>query len=522
MTSRTRRGICVRIILLALSYLVSTIFYLSVYPSPDQAIFDYIGYLGSIGRPYYKAAFDISWPGPFVYHQIGVELFGVHSWTARLTDALLLPIGLAGIWLFHARAGHMQAHWLAVILYPVLYVTSGQWIAGHRDIVGMHMLVLAAALLIDPARRGAFARTGAGALICYAVLIRPTYLFAALPFFLIDAFQLASARAAIRAFFCYCAGAALVAAPFLLLGWWAGSLGDFYEQAIRFPLNLYQVPLSRTRLVPMIAETIMSHWLWLAIAAALGATLWTGDARSRNSWLYWLALVATVLLSYAVQNKGFAYHASGLMPLLLIAATTGVEAYSRKNAPRFIAPLIGTAATIVLIAGTGARVVHALRPATHALLQLDSKAIAALIAPHDLRDVQHVAIAGIIAAESPADASVLQWGYAYDVAFLAERRSATRYVNTVLLPRITPDDPRFGRWLPIFRAEMRCDPPAFVILDRHTWPGESRSLPLSTIAAAGSATPFLADMLNRDYTVRIVTGDLLVLQRKAGAQRIPL
>src|SRR5262249_20780649 len=120
---------------------VCGLYYCSIPPSPDQSDFDYMAWQGLQGVQWYSGSFHITWPGPLVIHEIGIRLFGVHSWTARLTDFLLLQPAILAIYSFLKSAGLRWAAIGAALAYPIIYVTSGPWMAGHRDIVAMHILI---------------------------------------------------------------------------------------------------------------------------------------------------------------------------------------------------------------------------------------------------------------------------------------------------------------------------------------------------------------------------------------------
>src|SRR5262245_23054047 len=73
--------------------------YMMVPPSPDQSLFDYIAWMKLHGTPYYKGAAELNWPGEILIHELGIRLFGVHFWTYRLIDFLLMQMGTGGMFL---------------------------------------------------------------------------------------------------------------------------------------------------------------------------------------------------------------------------------------------------------------------------------------------------------------------------------------------------------------------------------------------------------------------------------------
>ena len=164
---------------------VCALYYCSIVPSPDQSLYDYIAWQGIKGIPWYSGSVDVSWPAPFLIEDFGIRAFGVQRWTARLTDFLVLQPAIVGMFFFLRSAGLRYAALAIALAYPVIYVTAGGWQAGHRDMVGMHFLIVAAALLLgDRSRwRGCFL---AGVVLGFVVMLRPTYLALA-PFLLLAA-----------------------------------------------------------------------------------------------------------------------------------------------------------------------------------------------------------------------------------------------------------------------------------------------------------------------------------------------
>lgn len=473
-----------------------------LWPTSDQAIFDYVAFIGAHGGMYYRDAFDISWPIPFLYHDAAQALFGVNPWAFRVFDmAVLMPIGLAAMaWLLR-RCGFARAPWIVLATYPIFYATSGAWISGHRDITAMHLLILAAAISIDrpsPARRGL-----AGLVGMIATFIRPTYLFAALPLWLID-LRAAPAGFRLRMTAGLIAGGIVVAFAFLMAGLQLGTIGDWYEQAVLFPATFYQVDASRMRLAGDFVTIVLSHWRWPLAVAIGGAALWGMDPARRGRFgLTIAALILTVIVSFFVQNKGFPYHLSGLVPLMLLSAAAGIDAgWSRLPDARG-----GRKAALVallIIAGGGLAAGSAAR-AVRPLLAWDP--------PRSQAEIDRLTIAQIIRAESQSDDPILQWGRRYDVAVLSERLSASRYINSQLIARLPAGKHHFAPWITNFRRELNARAPVFIIIDRDQMPGHPDRLPLTGDRTKPAVDIFLT-LANSDYAVRAVTPEILLLKQR--------
>src|SRR3982751_3344802 len=133
--------------------LVALAIYIRILPSPDQYFFEYMAWLHLQGAPFYKGLFDMTWPGELFLHDAYIRIFGVHSWTARAGDFLLLQPAVLAIFEFLRRAGFPRAAVAAALLYPIIYVTSGGWMAGHRDFIATHFIIAAAIFGLSASRQ---------------------------------------------------------------------------------------------------------------------------------------------------------------------------------------------------------------------------------------------------------------------------------------------------------------------------------------------------------------------------------
>jgi hypothetical protein len=118
---------------------------------------------------------------------------------------------------------------------------------------------------------------------------------------------------------------------------------------------------------------------------------------------------------------------------------------------------------LLLVAGTSLRLVHA-RPEPPDWGRQEHGR------PLSLAD--SLALAKIVRSESSPDDTVLEFGWEYQVSFLAERRSATRFVNIPAARLIRPGQPVFGEWLGEFEKELSGHPPKFIVVDRSVSEGD--------------------------------------------------
>ncbi len=496
-------------------FAVIGLLYLTVPTSPDQALFDYIAWSHLQGDPYYGGAVEQNFPGTMFLHELGIRVFGVNFWSFRAIDAgLLVLVSWAGAG-FLRRAGFEVAPWVFLFLYPVIYLTSGYWMAGQRDIVAMGMLLGALFFMAKPpARRGAAANLAAGALVAMAVLIRPTYLSALIGLLIFEWLRFprepgAAGTARLGRSLTLCLGFAAVIG---LVAWYGAQLGvldDFYQQAILFNLEAYQVPQSRLRLVEPMLHTLTRSWHWILALAILGGVVWGTRRGVTRGVLLILGLIAAVLLSYFAQNKGFGYHLGGLLPLmaLLIAvAADGLNGW-RKDART---PALRTIALIVLVctvalAGLGsAKKLWFYRENMATLLRGDFAPV-----QHDSHQPAWADIAEsvrIIREGSPPNAHVLQWGRVYVVPYLTERRSSSRFFQLAGLDGLAGSGfSGYEAWTQEIARDLEANRPAFAVIDKR-----EVDLPLD-VAAEGEIDRLLSQAL-AGYKLRQTTPHYILLE----------
>ncbi len=434
--------------------------YVQVAPSPDQSIFDYMAWLDVHGVPFYKDSFDMTWPGQLVFHELGVRAFGVRPWTARATDFVLLQPAILAIYVYICRCGFPRAAAAAALLYPIIYATSGIWMTGLRDLTGAHFLIGAAIFALPSEKRSIRHPILSGFLGGYATMIRPTYLAFA-PMLLLLALpnwagpQLRLTRVAKEAGL-FVAGLLITPLLFAFYAISTNTFHDWYLDSIKFVFDVYFAPQPLGRVIGRLATVFLKNLWWLTIAATLGSLLWVLFGRCRRGFFLLAAMAATFVVSYFVQNKAFVYHLAGVIPVLLMLGCAGAEAgldFPLRSAP--------------------------------------------------LR-------ANVIQNESGPNDTFFQWGWQYQVSFLAQRRSPTRIINTPGASAIRPGQPIFGAWLTQFDRDLRDHPPKFILVDETVIvPGSFKLVP----ARAGTMLDILERHIAKGYIIRDQRNNVTLLKR---------
>ena len=260
-------------------------------------------------------------------------------------------------------------------------------------------------------------------------------------------------------------GTLLVPLAFAVAGLMMGNLWDWYDQGIRFVVDVYQVDGSRWRLFALAWTVISQSIAWLLVAGLLGGGIWVAHAGAAPRHLLLLAgMLVTVAISYAVQNKGFGYHLGGLIPVLTVLALGGAELAlrTRLTGPaRLAASAAAICIVVAMAAGVARRTQHYILPFLAQLRIHDPATFQQQVA------ATNEAVA-IIDRESRPDDRFFQWGWHSDVGFLAQRLSASRFVFP-LFAQIDAKT-RYMGWIAIFREEMARNRPAFILLDLTTVP----------------------------------------------------
>src|SRR5687767_13186747 len=149
--------------------------YAHVPPGPDDGDIDYMGWMLLRGGVQYVDFIDMNWPGGVWLHAVATFLFGntIMSW--RIFDFLFSLIAVLALADLVSRAyGRQAALWIAV-LYPALYVTLGIWMAGQRDAVVGHGLVIAMACHARAWERQQLRwQAAAGIVLGASILVKPT------------------------------------------------------------------------------------------------------------------------------------------------------------------------------------------------------------------------------------------------------------------------------------------------------------------------------------------------------------
>jgi hypothetical protein len=447
--------------------------YVQFPPSPDAAIFDYVGWMTTRGaRPYADVA-EQNFPGAMWLHAVSTALFGPHRWSHRAFDYVLTLLGAATLFGLLSRCRLRAAGLVAALLYQVMVVSGDYWISGQRDVTAA-LFLLASGLAVHVRRDGGgFAWILVFALLnCAAVLIRPTYaLFAPLLFlaeFALVRRDPAVRRSVLRDAF---ASAALCVAVFgglLLLAWRSGVLAPAIECTVTFNRELYSQNVSVGRLTEYFLGMVPA-WKWYLGLGALGGWFWWRDRRDARVGILLATLCVTSLVSAYVQGKGFGYHLGGILPAcaILVAYFVVRSVVEARNRRTLATVLVAVAACAVVIGGSGKKLWSQRRPEMEYLVGARSET--RLLATYAADPVTFTVANAVEAAEfvrktTTPDQTVLTWSRALHINYLSERASPLRFATVGALELARPPFSRAHAWAEETEAALSAHPPELVFV----------------------------------------------------------
>jgi hypothetical protein len=447
--------------------------YAHVPPCPDHATFDYIGWMALNGSALYVDVSEQNWPGAMWLHLVSTWLLGNHLWSFRVFDYAVMLLGCAAVFRLLRWGGRAPAAWLFVPLYQGMYVTADQWLAGQRDIVAAHMLLIGTVCLVQRIRGGALGWVVPyGLLVAFAALTRPTYLVFGVLVFGVDwALSRSHGRTRMGAFRDHAvAGGVVIAVLGVVAAVFAstGALTAWYEAAVLYNTQLYSGSATVAEVTAGILGMPRAGWHWYLGFGAAGAAMWW--MRGERLIFGLLAcLFSTALISYYVQLKGFGYHLGAWLPVLaaliaeLLAWAVGVLRERRVTATAAAALVVvavavaGTASK--LGGGRGLQLTYVLGLREHASMLHEAS-----VGIYGLTAADAVGAAQFARDHATPEQTVLVWGRGAGINFLAERRMPVPFASVGTLEEVGPPFAKAEQWLTGFDEVLRDRPPHVVFV----------------------------------------------------------
>lgn len=484
-------------------------------PSPDQSIFDYIGWRILSGDVLYVDVIEQNWPGAVWLHTFAVWLFGNHLWTFRLFDYGIMLLGTCGLFVLGSSGGLRLTKYIVVPLYQLMYVCLNTWFAGQRDIIGAHFLILLSVLFLwarKPGRMYWMILVGAG--FAFVVMIRPSYLlFPAL----LWSYELVTNRrdsvllwrilgAAAVAFASFAVTLAAIAAA----GAMSGALSGWYEAAVLFNVGAYSGSASSKEVLGILLGTTVS-WHWYYVLGAIGTYFWFVHGDMKVLWIL-IALAIVALVSFLVQGKALGYHLGAWFPVLALLTAQAIAWGFDALRLHVSVKSAGIGAIILLIAFAGSV------KKAYSTLQPQSQYLMGWIDRQAYFHMYGINFDGILLADAlavsdylkinttPID-SVLVWNRGIIINFLTERRSPLPYATVSMLNQFRTESALSKSWMRRMESTMYCAPPKYIVLGVN-WAPLNEMNPLGS-GSRPSLLPgdrILMELAHNHYRVEVTIG----------------
>jgi hypothetical protein len=443
-------------------------------PSPDDGDIDYMGWMLLRGGVQYVDFIDMNWPGGVWLHAFSTWLFGNNLMSWRILDFGIAMVAMVALVDLVARAyGRAAALWLAA-LYPVLYATLGLWMAGQRDAVVGHGLIIALACHARAWERQQLRwQAMAGVVLGLSILVKPTIGFAG-PLLVLHGMVWSLRGAGISRALLHGAVAGGCALMVMLAGLGVQLLlGAPLESVIdgAYLLNRlgHQVMTVDERTVfagIWNVFRVLLHWVSaLAVAGFFAVLLDRG--RSLANRLLLLIPIAAGLVNYLVQRKYFEYHLMVAVPGVLALACVALGEASRRWRSGPLPIRIGAALAMLLaISGSSVKLWKLSDPVVEYRLGLmDRTEYYARFRPFQIDYGQLLLLSERIEREVPEGGTVLVWGSQNAINYLSGRPQPTRFHHWVALSYAKPPLPMAEKWNRWFAEDLTKHSPEMVVID---------------------------------------------------------
>ncbi len=313
----------------------------------DQGLFAWVGGVIVQGGLPYRDAWDFKGPLVYYVYALAQALFGIHLWSIRILDALLLMAATRAIWqAASALTDGATAGWTALI-FVLWYASHSFWHTAQPDgWAAMLLIISLGPLFRSPGAAGTGQLIATGLAIGSATLYKPLYAaFVLLPVLHV---LLTTRRGRIAA-------VAAIAGGWLLpivttAAWFAAhdSLGELVAVHLRYAAAY--VSLSPENPLRGLVEYLLSSRV-IAVALPLvlygGVVLWRTERRPATILLTtWSALVVAFVV---FQNRFYAYHWLPILPAAALLGAVGLHVLAQRQRT-----LAGIICTVILT--------HALAP----------------------------------------------------------------------------------------------------------------------------------------------------------------
>ncbi len=438
--------------LLVISVVLGYVHYVQILPSPDQQLFDYVGWHLVNGYTLYLDVFEINFPIKPAIHMLAMKLFGPEIWSFRTLDYLMNVLIASAGYAFLRQLGFPVAAFVFVPAYLLSYVTAGAWMAGQIDHTA-HAFLFVSLICLSLSQRlraGMFLPICAGALSALSFLTKPTMLGfpvgAVLILFLIGTWE-DKLRQSVRVSALFACGFALLLISFIAFGLVTGQLVGFWQQAFVFNVQVYGAE-GPPQSLPGTVLILLRSLIVIAVLGGVGFIVMSLHKDLRRELLLFGVLLCTIAVSYVYQNKGFGYHLGGIILLFsfgtafLIGAACQLMQEDRRWRPLGLGTVL---ICLLLVVSTLGKKIATSDPAS---------------VTFGLPSEEQQQILDIIASQKDSESTLIIWGRHYHIGMLAGLPSAWPFINVPLRggAHLVPG------WLELASTRLQAACPRFVMV----------------------------------------------------------
>ena len=450
--------------------------------SNDQGNLAWVGDVMLSGGMPYRDAWDVKGPSAHMAFAFVETLFGRNQWGVRVFDLAMLTLCAVCLRaVAREYAGAVARRW-AIVFFLLWYASLNHHNTAQPDGWAAVMVTSAVALMLTRTRLSPISGAGAGALVGFCALMKPTYaLFFALP--LLDGFCHIRAEGVGRVARFWLASVVGLFVPIALCVWWfaaRGALDDWIAVHLHWiPSSYTQVDAAWLNRLRYLVVFFTKGQLAPVIPLVVGG-LYVVRQQSSRDVLMLVAWVLLAALGVVAQGQFYAYHWHPIYPPLALLAGIGLDALwrwsavatsSESHGPRD-AQLAPRETSVAGIAGVALSAVVLLGAITAPALHLYRYAKSA--AGGDLGEYERIEfgpfgrggvfpeLIDYVRARTRPDDPVLVWGSTAGINYLADRPAVSPF--GFVQPLVEPPDTELRRrYREQFIARLTSAPPRYVV-----------------------------------------------------------
>jgi hypothetical protein len=254
----------------------------------------------------------------------------------------------------------------------------------------------------------------------------------------------------------------------------------------------------------------------MTLFAGLGLLTWFYRRGLRTEPIIIVGIGLTIILSYFVQGKAFGYHLAGLIPLLILLTAVSIddlldifiEATSAQR--RWVYGIVALFVIVITVMGT-VKKFTAFLPQLRTIARGEFRPVST-VDPIDYLNADEIqTLVDRIQAGSAPDEYFLQWGRHFEIGYLSQRRSSTRFISTPALDFISDRFDKAHHWIAEFSRDLIARSPVFILINRSSL--GSLETPLVAPTGASAAFRTLVERINGNYRIALVSEKIILFER---------